>query len=168
LRTWIVQHFYKKTELKNELQIRARSKVHLSFDMWTSEGNTMSLMAVVAHSLDKDFINQTKLIALRRLYGPHSGTNMAETLLDVVQEFGVTERLGYFTCDIAESNDTCLKRVLQTTHPDCTDDDISERRLRCWGHILNLVARSLLFGSDADAFELEDATNAALEREHNV
>ncbi|KAM3557716.1 hypothetical protein MY1884_004374 [Beauveria asiatica] len=27
------------------------------------------------------------------------------------------------------------------------------RRLRCCGHISNLVARSILFGTDADAFE---------------
>lgn len=31
---------------------------------------------------------------------------------------------------------------------------------------MNLVARSFLFRRDADAFELEDATNAALDREH--
>jgi hypothetical protein len=165
LRTWIVHEFQQqKKEIRNQLQSRARSKIHLSFDIWTSEGNTLSLMAVVAHYLDKDFVNPTRLIALRRLLGPHSGANMAETLIDVMSDFGIADQLGYFMTDNAESNDTCLKRVMRKIHPDCTDDDVNGRRLRCWGHILNLVARSFLFGRDADAFELEDATKAALER----
>ena len=31
----------------------------------------------------------------------------------------------------------------------------SEWRLHCFGHILNLAAKALLFGSDNDAFEYE-------------
>lgn len=167
LRTWIVHEFqHQKAEIRNQLQSRARSKIHLSFDMWTLERNTMSLMAVVAHYLDRDFVNQTRLIALRRLLGPHSGANMAETLIDVTGDFGIADQLGYFMTDNAESNDTCLKRVMRKIYPDCTDDDVNERRLRCWGRILNLVARSFLFGRDADAFEFEDATNSVLGREH--
>lgn len=167
LRTWIMHEYgQNKEDIRDHLHSCARSKIHLSFDMWTSEGNIMSLMAVVAHYLDKDFNNRTVLIALRRLFGPHSGANMAETLLDVFDEFDIRDRLGYFMTDNAESNDTCLKCVMRKVDPNFTDDAISERRLRCWGHVLNLVARSFLFGCDADAFELEDATNVALDREH--
>lgn len=48
-------------------------------------------MAVVAHYLDKDFNNRTMLIVLRRLFGPHSGANMAETLLDVIEALRALE-----------------------------------------------------------------------------
>ena len=45
----------------------------------------------------------------------------------------------------------------------------TERRLRCMGHILNLAAKSLLFESDAEAFECETTelsdNDAAIERE---
>ena len=126
----------------------------------------MSLMAVVAHYLDKDFVNQTRLIALRRLLRPHSRANITEMLIDVIGDFSIADQLGYFITDNAESNDTCLKRVIRKIYPDYTDDDVNKRRLRCWGHILNLIARSFLFRRDADAFELEDATNAALNWEH--
>jgi hypothetical protein len=56
--------------------------IHLSFDLWTSS-NYMSIMAVVAHYCDNAHINRTRLIALRRLRGSHSGENIAELLASV-------------------------------------------------------------------------------------
>ena len=67
--------------------------------------------------------------------------------------------------DNAESNDTCLESLLREIDPNISDSDIDERRLRCWGHILNLVAKAFLFGTNADAFELEDQANITLGRE---
>jgi hypothetical protein len=38
--------------------------------------------------------------------------------------------------------------------------DIKARRMRCYGHTLNLVARAFLFGKDAESFELESDINS--------
>lgn len=40
--------------------------------------------------------------------------------------------------------------------------DPEERRLRCMGHIINLVAREALFGEDVDVFEVETAARQDL------
>lgn len=165
IRSWILNEFLaRKADIKRQLLEESRSKIHISFDLWTSP-NSMSIMAVVAHYLDKSFVNRSRLIALRRLQGPHSGENMAMLLLKIVREFEITDRLGYFTIDNAESNDICLNVVLNTILPDAPEAEIQERRLRCWGHVLNLVAKAFLFGKDADAFEMEDNTNTTLRRE---
>ena len=165
IRTWILNEFLaRKADIKRQLVEESRSKIHLSFDLWTSP-NSMSIMAVVAHYLDKDFVNRSRLIALRRLQGPHSGENMAILLLKIVREFEITDRIGYFTIDNAESNDVCLTIFLNTILPDATEAEIQERRLRCWGHVLNLAAKAFLFGKDADAFEMEDNTYTTLRRE---
>lgn len=72
MRTWIVKEFDdQKAEIKSQLLHNAQSKIHLSFDLWTSDGTTMSLMAVVSHYLDKTFMKKTRLLAMRRLFGPH-------------------------------------------------------------------------------------------------
>lgn len=166
MRTWIVKEFDdRKAEIKSQLLHNAQSKIHLSFDLWTSDGTTMSLMAVVAHYLDKTFMNRTRLLAMRRLFGSHSGENMSKLLVGIIQEFELTDRLGYFMIDNADSNDTCLEHLIREIFPGATEDDVDERRLRCWGHVLNLVAKAFLFGTDADAFELEDEANTTLERE---
>jgi hypothetical protein len=45
------------------------------------------------------------------------------------------------------------------------DFDPNERRLRCAGHIINLIARHLLFGFDENLFELDDSVPANLREE---
>ena len=64
----------------------------------------------------------------------------------------------------ASSNDTCLRAIWRELRPDWNEWDIEERRIRCFGHVINLVAKSFLYGSDADAFETEVTTIKSQER----
>ena len=90
---------------------------------------------------------------------------MAQCLIQVLQEYEIEDRLGYFVLDNAESNDICIDTVLHEIRPDLNALDRSKRRLRCWGHILNLAAKAFLFGQDPDAFEIEAEMNQNLSRE---
>ncbi|KAJ3453314.1 hypothetical protein MRS44_017561 [Fusarium solani] len=91
---------------------------------------------------------RTFLLGLPRIEGRHSGENLAHRVSEIIHEYGIEEHIGYFVTDNADSNGTCLEDLgielgFKKQH----------RRLRCCGHIINLVARSILFGTDADAFE---------------
>ncbi|KAH7460200.1 hypothetical protein FOMA001_g19634 [Fusarium oxysporum f. sp. matthiolae] len=57
------------------------------------------------------------------------------------------------------ANDTCLYYMYQRLDPSMRPVDIKARRMRCYGHTLNLVARAFLFGKDAESFELESDIN---------
>lgn len=70
--------------------------------------HSMAMMAVVCHYIDQSDKSRTRLIALRRLRGSHLGENMSKLLVEVIQEFGFDDRLGYFVADNAESNDIAL------------------------------------------------------------
>ena len=120
----------------------AKSNIHLSFDLWTSD-NSLALLAVCAHFTDKHHQLRTIMLALRRIRGSHSGENIAQTLYHVIKEFEINERLGYFVLDNAESNDTCIEHLLLKIAPQLQK---KHRRLRCMGHILNLACQALLFG----------------------
>lgn len=63
-------------------------------------------------------------------------------------------KIGACVSDNASNNDTCLD-ALYPQFPGFTAADARKRRLRCFGHILNLVAKAFLFRDDASAFELE-------------
>src|SRR5687767_3009282 len=52
--------------------------------------------------------------------------------------------------DSVESNDTCLEALAKRFPM-----DFSRRRLRCIGHIINLVVRAVIFGSNVSKFEAE-------------
>jgi hypothetical protein len=58
------------------------------------------------------------------------------------------EKIGYFTLDNAENNDTAMEVIGAEL-----GFDGRLRRGRCIGHTLNLSAKALLFGKNADAFE---------------
>jgi hypothetical protein len=101
---------------KQRLQIiadlaTARSRIHVSFDLWTAP-NGLALIGVVVHYLDKDFVNRSYLIALRRLKGAHSGENIAEAIAPVLLEMGIMPKLGYFIADNDARNDTCIRAIL--------------------------------------------------------
>ncbi|KAK8007233.1 hypothetical protein PG989_001223 [Apiospora arundinis] len=90
----------------------------------------------------------TFLLGLPRIEGCHGGENLADRVSKILHEYGIEERTGYFVTDNASSNDTCLEDLgtelgFKKQH----------RRLRCCGHIINLVARCILFGVDVDALE---------------
>ncbi len=151
VKRWILEEFERrKLEVKAELAT-ARSRIHISFDLWTSP-NALGLVATVAHYLDKHLKARSCLIGLRRVRGAHSGENIAEAMIPVLVDMGVVPKLGYFMADNASNNDTTVRAICRQLRPDIKDPD--SRRARCLGHIINLSARAFLFGEDPDAFEL--------------
>jgi hypothetical protein len=136
----------------------ALTKIHISFDLWTSP-NRLSIMAVFAHFIDKVGYQQSRLLALRRQFGTHNGENLAHTLFGIVQQWEIGGRVGTIMSDNLKANDTCLSYFFRQLDPSIKAADIKAHRMRCYGHILNLVARAFLFGKDADSFELESDIN---------
>jgi len=160
LKLWILKEF-RKSRLKIEELASTKSRIHISFDLWTSP-NSLVLCAVVAHYLGPDLRNHSVLIGIRRVYGSHSGENIAEAIIPVLKEMEIIGQLGFFQADNADTNDTAIRCILRTLRPDIRDPD--KRRVRCIGHIVNLAARAFIFGRNADAFEAQ--TDDARRRTH--
>jgi hypothetical protein len=143
LRRWIIAEYEeRKTVLKAELQASI-SKIHISFDIWTA-GNWIGIISVWAYWIDDAGNRQRRLLAFRRIYRSHSGDNQAAILLEVLNEFEITTTIGYFVCDNASSNDAAVATMLTELELGLLAVEITARRLRCIGHIINLSARSLL------------------------
>ncbi|KAM3561808.1 hypothetical protein ARSEF4850_003041 [Beauveria asiatica] len=143
----------KKSVVRQELS-HALTKIHLGFDLWTSP-NRHAIMAVTAHFLDRQGSHQTRLLALHRQLGSHSGENLAYTLLEVVSEWGIEAQVGVVVSDNAATNDTCLQNFYRNLDPDMKPTDVRARRIRYYGRVLSLVARAFLYGEDFKAFEAE-------------
>lgn len=87
----------------------AASKIHVSFDGWTTKGGKKGYLGIVAYFVNRlgKLINLP--IALPQLMGPHSGENMAEIVYSTLQKFGVTaQTIGYFVLDNAYNNDATI------------------------------------------------------------
>ncbi|KAK9444136.1 uncharacterized protein VB005_01882 [Metarhizium brunneum] len=97
----------KKGAISIQLE-KAITRISFSFDMWTSP-NRYALLGLHAHYLDASYKLESRLLALRRVWGSHSGDNQAATIYGVFGEYGISDRIGAGVCDNASSNDTCLR-----------------------------------------------------------
>jgi len=164
IRDWVLKDFGRCKEQVLKQLAETEGQIHLSFDLWTSP-NSLALLGVVAHWMSKDKQLQTTLLGLRRLKGAHTGENMSAVVLDVIHTFQTENRIGYFVLDNAESNDTCIKHLSNHIELPVLSGQPFGRRLRCFGHIVNLVVRAFLFGKDVDAFEIESRKRQDLNEE---
>ncbi|KAK1829142.1 hypothetical protein QBC39DRAFT_136851 [Podospora conica] len=161
--SWIDEKYNEYVDfLKQELS-SAKSKIHLSFDLWTSPIAT-GLMAIVAYYLTETGQLKFRLLALPRLEGAHSGENMAATILTTLAAFDIGE-VGYLVSDNVESNRTCAAAILRQQHPYLSPHEYenltNNRRLRCFNHILNLAAKVVFEGKDGEVFAVMDPFFAA-------
>ncbi|KJZ68600.1 hypothetical protein HIM_12009 [Hirsutella minnesotensis 3608] len=152
LRALVLEAFNKRKEHLKEVLARSVSKIHFSFDLWTSP-NHLALLGVVAHFIDEFGQNQSILIAIRQLHGSHSGENQAEVIKEVIQEYNLQNRIGYFVTDNASNNNTAIDSLIARFLPHLTPKQRLGRRLRCLGHVINLSAKAFLYGTEFDAFE---------------
>ncbi len=148
--SWVKQGNKDKRATVKKLLASSPSKIHLSFDNWSS-GNHLAFTAVVAHFCSPAYSIQSILIGFRELRGPHPGENIAEVVGEVLQDYSIMpSQIGCFILDNAANNDTCITALAKTY--EWGKSEVFTRRLRCFGHIINLVAQAFLFGSDSEVF----------------
>jgi hypothetical protein len=140
----------------------AISKVHLSFDGWTTKGGKKGFLGIVAHYVRADGRLCDLPIALPQLTGAHSGEKIAEVVLTILQNFGISTRnIGYFVLDNASNNDTAIEAIARS--PEWSFNAV-HRRLCCGPHTLNLIGQVLLWGKKAEPFNNDHATSDIVEK----
>ena len=77
--------------------------------------------------------------------------NLSKYIVAIIQQYDLGKRLGYWMADNDATNDVCLTSIASTF----SSIDPVKQRLRCIGHILNLVAQALLMGEGLSAFQRE-------------
>ena len=160
IRRWIIEDLNEKKKLvKKHIHDHSQGQIHLSFDLWTSP-NHKSLLGVVFHYMDDSYTIQTRLVALKRLPGRHGGVNLGQALIQIINDYDIADRIGCFVTDNADTNDKATEYVLRLLRPDLPSEAHIYRRIRCWGHVMNLAAKAFLFGKDPRVFEVESELNS--------
>lgn len=89
----IKTYLQKKNEIWNLLKRKRNGKYSATTDLWTSPGQKYAMMGVTLTWVDAEFAIQELLLGFRRIKGVHSGTNIAQTFLAVLKEYGVESRV---------------------------------------------------------------------------
>jgi hypothetical protein len=148
-RRWFLTEFEKGKQKVMEDLKTARSNIHLSFHLWRSP-DFDPIIAIAAHYIDAKGRRQTKLLAVRQLRGEHSGENIAEIVLEVIEEYKIRKQIGFFISDNRSSNDVAVDVILSELFEDMNETSRKRRRLRCLAHVTNLVAKASLLGPKVD------------------
>jgi hypothetical protein len=132
------------------------SPVHIAFDGWTSR-NRHPLFGIVAFFLDQKFRPQKVVLGLPSLTDRHTGENIAESVQSILEAFELCpDKIGYITLDNASNNDTAMERLAERFQWTCP----TVRRIRCFGHVVHLVAKALLLGKDDTSSTIEEEIDA--------
>ena len=153
---------FKRGIIKGGLQT-ATSTIHLSIDLWTSS-NHLALLGVNAHFTSEEWGLQKATLALKEIEGGHTGENIAGVLYEVLDTYGIIDKLSCIMADNALNNDiavSCLSNTLELQH--LINWEPKTRRLRCSGHVINLAVMAFLSGKHPDArtgtVEVEELEN---------
>jgi hAT family C-terminal dimerisation region/Domain of unknown function (DUF4413) len=171
LRNRIKDEYHRyRDSVKQELNTTCRT-VALSLDLWTSE-NQLAILGVMGHWLTADFEKKEKLLEFIEIEGIHSGENLSEVLVVMLEELEIAAKLLTITGDNAGNNGT-LCEFLQTALLKEYDDEDHEFRMKplmrfrgrgsfipCLAHVINLVCKeflsSLKAGSVKEAKDMLD------------
>ncbi|KAG7403263.1 putative AC9 transposase [Fusarium oxysporum f. sp. rapae] len=147
VREKIVAAFEQHKQKVIEVLGKAPGLIHISFDGWRS-GNRYALYGICCFFRDENNKPCKITLGLPEVSARHTGPNIAAEILDVIESYQIQDKIGYFTLDNAKNNDTAMEII---------GGELgfvgARRRGRCFGHTLNLSAKAILFGHDADAFE---------------
>ena len=130
------------------------SSVALTSDIWSGKAKE-DYISVVAHYVNSNWGLEKRLLGLRPIESAHTGSNIAEHISMVVDDYGIVNKSFAITLDNASSNKTAMSLLqpMFTGYLDfaCNDildlddgDGLSSIFLhqRCACHIINLIVKS--------------------------
>jgi hypothetical protein len=94
-------------------------------------------------TIDADYKQKDILIGFRNLFGDHTGAAQGSIIRAVFDDYDISRKFHCFVGDNATSNDSGLIASLNL-HPNV--DIEPHQRLRCAGHIINLVVKAIIYG----------------------
>ena len=81
-------------------------------DIWTTPAGDHSYLGIVASWVDIDHKNNNILIAFPPLMGQYTGINIAATVMEVIKEYGISGRVGYYMLNNASNKPhNCSRRL---------------------------------------------------------
>ena len=86
------------------------SSVHFSVDLWTSP-NSLAILGVVAHYITATRKLDHSILALQEVDSEHTSANQATKIMQVIEDYGIENKVGYFVMDNASNNDTLIKHL---------------------------------------------------------
>jgi len=107
---WIIRAFREaQIKLKSRLE-KARSKIHLCADVWTSPNN-LPILGITSQFVSEKGKLEHAVLGMKEVQGGHSGVNLCSTLLGSILQWDIKHKIGYFQADNALNNNTLVESL---------------------------------------------------------
>ena len=100
----------KESIIKTTLK-KARTKIYISCDLWTSP-NSIAILRVTAQFINKQSKLQSLVLAIREVEKEYTGENMSKYLFNVIKEYKIKKNLGYIVINNALNNNIIIIALL--------------------------------------------------------
>jgi hypothetical protein len=114
--------------------------VSLTSDIWTGRAK-QDYISVVAHYVNDKWELQKRILGFELIDISHTGENIAQAIINVVANFGLTDKIFAVTLDNASSNTTAMN-TLSPLFSTYAASFLMHQRCAC--HIINLIAKSCI------------------------
>jgi len=161
LRQWVIDEYKHQKTAQKEVLRKARSRITISFDTWTSPFSRKHVLSIMAHFVDENWKRRHLNLSMCRLYGSHSGENVGHHIVLVLQDWGIASRVGYIVTDNEAANGTAIDHIFETLEPEVYRQvktkkarkvELRKRWVRCLAHTLNLISQAFLLGQNPEQF----------------
>lgn len=129
-----------KNEIQNNICLHKEVTFCITADCWTNLNNE-AFLGLTAHFIDDSFHLQSYTLSLRCLTGSHTGVAISETIVNVLNEWNIKERVK-FVCGDNGANMVLAFELLG-----------SIKSIPCSCHCLNLCAKDILDSNVIDTYE---------------
>lgn len=137
--------YLQKKNLVKEKYMRLHSKYSITCDVWTSK-NQLSFFGITIHYIDENWESCSGILAFKLLTEEHDGQSLAESLIEVLEDYEISDKLLGVTTDNASNNSTMLAHLEQfynTKYPE-SGFSVAWNQIECMAHVINLGAQEIL------------------------
>lgn len=164
-----IEALYNENKLnKKEILENNDGKISFVIDCWTSS-NQLAFQGVIARWINDNWELCQTVLDLTVLKGSHEGINIAAAFWNVLKEFCLCAKMLSVTTDNAFNMDTMFLELEKLASQCGISFDSKNYRVRCFAHIMNLSARSIIQSvGDGDVKEYPSDSESEDEDGENV
>ena len=132
------------------------SKFNIALDCWSSRNNygfmglfisirELILLAVICHWISSNWTLEEALLHFSHIPGHHTGAALGKEVIEILEEYGIIEKLFCVTTDNASNNTEMMKhigRYLRKEYNIIWKSD--EHHIACLNHVINLAVKDFL------------------------
>jgi hypothetical protein len=119
------------------------AKLSLALDCWTSPFR-QAFMAVTGYFLDQNWEYREVLLGFEPLSGSHSGVNLSDVVLKLLQQHKIADRVLAVTTDNASNNNTMMSSIQESLQSLELNNGSTIVRVPCIAHVIQLSLNDLL------------------------